>query len=219
MTDYVLNWLGRVAIADGLLSDEEIMVLNEYAVENNIDITPFIDRLRELEKHREKRVVAVNPNVVKGVEFENLVFKTLRFEPGITVKSRSADHKLGIVYGLDQRSLQPDFFVCHKSGKFFIRYWIECKYRSGCVLDMTAEQLERYMVTQHEQGDPVFIAFGSGGEPSSPRGIYLIPLDDIMELKVASKQPDGSYLINIRSLSGYRCNLKYFKSEIEKYLR
>lgn len=218
--DEVLEWLERMALADGLLSDDEVNVIREFADFAGIDADEIIGRMRDNEKLAVRKVVAVSPNVIKGIEFENYVFDFLKKIERLSVISRSADYKLGIGHNMDERSLCLDFFVSQCVGKFRVRYWLECKYRSANYkFTLPVYQLHRFFDLQNEEGHPVFIVIGNCSQPSAPSKVYLIPLDDIIEGAVGYLcDENDEYELKVSDLSDYIIDLGNLDGCILRYV-
>lgn len=216
----VLEWLERLALADGLLSDDEVVVIRRFAEFAGMDAEEIIQRMRLHEKQKVKKVVAVPPNVIKGIEFESHVFDFLNKIPAVKVLSRSADYKLGIGRNMDERSLCPDYCLLQSIGRFTVRYWVECKYRSSFFrLSLPSYQLSRYLELQKEDESPVFIVLGIGGTSACPSHIYMMPVDEIVNGTIGFLRKDkdayglkfsemDDYLISLNELDS--CILKYF---------
>ena len=215
MLDKTLEWMGKLAIVDGLLSSDEEDVIREYSYSKGIDCEEFLHDLRLKAELIETKVIPVSANVIKGIEFENYIFNKLVAYKDIKVLSRSADYKLGLGTYLDARSLEPDFLISHKIGKFKLNYWIECKYRSKVeTLKFHSQQIKRYNDVQKTSSNPVFIIYGEGGCPSKPKDIYFFALDDIISETVSDISNKGNYIIKNNKLANYKFGFDYLLSNI-----
>lgn len=218
--DEVLAWLERMALADGLLSDDEVDVIRDFADFVGLDARKIIKSMRNHEKQTVRKVVAVSPNVIKGIEFENHVFDHLKRMSGLNVLSRSADFKLGLGRNMDERSLCPDYCIAQSVGKFKVRYWLECKYRSSFeTAYLDKEQIDRFSDVETAEGYPVFVIIGVSGMPDNPEEIYLLAIDEIVETSTIEwKNGKEVYVLSLELMPDYvievsdlkECILKYF---------
>ena len=217
----VLEWLERLALADGLLSDDEVVVIRNFADFAGIDADEIIGRMKDREKMTVQKVVAVSPHVIKGIEFENYVFNYLKKIERVNVISRSADYKLGMGRNMDERSLCPDFMVSQCVGKFRVKYWLECKYRSSIeTAYLETQQIERFKDVQSAEGHPVFVLMGVGGTPDDPEDIFLMDLDEVVGSPIKElKNGKTVYTPLLEEMSECfidvcdidKCILKYFR--------
>ena len=222
MIDMTLVWMGRVAVADGHLDNTEKRIIREYGEVTGMDrgeIEDFIKSL-ELEARMHRRVVQpLRPVEVKGMKFENFVFRIISRSKDIEVESRSADYKLAPRCGrLDQRSREPDLFVRVRFGLYRPGCWIECKYRTRGELGIWMRKIRDYVRAGNERFCPVFILLGTGGIPEKPETLFLIPIGDIVSGK-ASCFREEKFNIYASSLDEYRINPTNFTEELKKYLR
>lgn len=216
--DKTIEWMGRLAIVDGLLSAEEEDVIRDYAKSIGYNCDDYLARLRKKSAEIETKVIPINANVIKGIEFENYIFNEILTHDDIKVLSRSADFKLGMGPALDERSLEPDFLLSHKYGRFALNYWIECKYRSSAeTLRFQPSQIKRYIDVQASSSNPVFLIYGEGGTPSNPERLYLFHLDDILSSKVCDISCKGYYIARSAKLSQYEIKISDIFSTIPQY--
>lgn len=219
MPDKTLDWMGRIAIADGLLSEEEETILKSYAIAHGIAYDSFITELRTKVETIETRAIAINANVIKGIEFENFIFEKINDNDNIKIISRSTDFKLGLGNSLDERSLAPDFLLSHSIGRFNIRYWLECKYRSKPnTLNLKSSQIERYLSIESKTSQPVFIMYGEGGKSTSPQDIYLFHISEVIDESIAYKTQKGNYIVNQDLLFDYHIDISKFNETIKNFM-
>ncbi|MCM1356515.1 MAG: TerB family tellurite resistance protein [Staphylococcus sp.] len=215
----VLEMMGRVAIADGLLTHEEETLIRDYASSVGIDCEDYIAQLHIEAEAMDSNVIAVHTNVLKGIEFENYIFDCLANSRNIKVESRSTDFKLGKGSSLDQRSLDPDFMISQAIGRFRIGYWVECKYRSKPgTLSFTYAQIERYRSAEQRTEQPVFILYGEGGRPTAPEKVYLFHLSDIINKVVAGMTANGNYSVKPNRLNTYIIDVMNFENIIRNFM-
>nr|WP_321496284.1 hypothetical protein [uncultured Methanolobus sp.] len=77
----------------------------------------------------------------------------------------------------------PDMVIRYKYKGKNEQFAVECKYRKntnkGKITWSKYPQMNRYRKYQEENGYPVFVVIGLGGEPESPEKMFCIPLDEI----------------------------------------
>jgi len=69
------------------------------------------------------------------------------------------------------------------------------------------EQLERYKRFEENKKMPVFMAIGTGGKASSPKSLYIIPINELdktklkkSEIKQYYKNPESKFYYDISTL-------------------
>ncbi len=116
----------------------------------------------------------------KGKKFEQFVcslFPTKTFD---LIHATSTRDDLG-GRKVEENKL-PDFRFRDKGSKN--SFWVECKFRSGKFNEKipwaTSYQFNRYKEFQvNNRSETVFVIIGFEGEPSNPKSLYCIPLDEI----------------------------------------
>lgn len=217
-----LVWMGRVAVADGHLDNSEKRIIREYGEISGLDndeVENFLKSL-ELEAAAHRRLVQpVRPEEMKGLKFENFIFRMISRLEDMEVVSRSADYKLSTHGGrLDQRSRKPDLFVRVRFGFFKPACWIECKYRSRGDLRIRMGKIKDYVKAGNDEFCPVFILFGAGGMPEKPEDLFLIPIGDIVSGK-AARFSQEKFMINASALQDYKIEPVRIAHELKKFLR
>ncbi|GCC11828.1 hypothetical protein IPdc08_01891 [archaeon] len=83
--------------------------------------------------------------------------------------------------GFINASNRPDFTLKYMPKGIY--FSVECKYRSNLYKGKynwtKKKQMDRYKQFMEEEGHPVFIVMGLGGEPNNPEKMYCVPLKDI----------------------------------------
>lgn len=203
-----LKLMGKIAIADGVLSSDEEKLIREYAASISVDSEAFIAQLRREAALNDTKVIEISSNTVKGIEFENYVLRCISKADRMKVVSRSADFKLGRLDILDERSLCPDFQISHTVGRFNVGYWLECKFRAAVnTLIIGQTQLIRYQQTEKESSNPVFIVYGEGNTPSNPSNVYIFDINDVLSEKVAKFTSKGYTILSSKLQKDYEINL------------
>ena len=76
---------------------------------------------------------------------------------------------------------QPDILLEFHHKKEPVKFWVECKWRESSnkksIQFASEKQFERYESYQKERNIPVFVAIGLGGKASSPKQLFMIPLN------------------------------------------
>ena len=121
----------------------------------------------------------------KGKQFEQYIAKL--FNPqyyAIKDWTRdNSDKRNGIYVESDK---QPDFIIRFKIKEEI--FAVECKWRSnpyrsekvnGIVVNWaSAEKIRQYQKFEKDEGIPVYIVIGLGGEPSNPDKMFCLPLSE-----------------------------------------
>lgn len=216
--DETLRWMARVALADGYLSPEEIKVMELYALSRGVDPEPVVAALQEAAGRLDPAVVPLHRNLLRGIEFENTVARRLSAMDGVRIESRSADFKRCDREIADDRSFLPDFLLRHKFGRFTLRYWLECKYRSKCGnVSFYRAQVDRYAEAQHRDCIPAFMIIGTGGKPSQPAAFHLFPIDDIVSCRCA-RMVNSSYIIPSDQMKHHIIDIESFELVVRRFL-
>lgn len=118
-------------------------------------------------------------NFAKGYLFERFVINLLPEDVYTIISATSRRDDLG--GRIIESALDPDFRIRHEPSSHVI--WLECKYRSYTYCNKVQwckhHQLERYNKFQEVvKPEKVYIIVGLGGEPSNPKHLFCIPLDN-----------------------------------------
>jgi hypothetical protein len=122
----------------------------------------------------------------KGEEFEKFVENELFSEKEYNLIHRTNNFEQN-KSRYSEDTLKPDFkFRCKKT---FQEFYVEAKYRSkfnsnDMIEIMSIDQLERFKGIQESEGIPIYIVVGYIGNPSIPDNISLIPLSELIYLKL-----------------------------------
>jgi hypothetical protein len=119
-------------------------------------------------------------NKRKGDEFEKYVVQKFNQEY-FKVKEWSSDKYVNGIYA--ETTLQPDIILEFQLRKGRKQLAIECKWRKGLYENsvdvLNRSQISRYRKFEKEKGIPVFIVVGLGGNPSSPKDLFVLPLREL----------------------------------------
>lgn len=130
------------------------------------------------EKDSSKRDV-FNANKEKGNAFEDYMIQLLGKEKGVQLVSRNSDyHKNGVSA---TENMEPDL----KFKLNDVRFSVECKWRKSFFNQEVSfaknYQIRNYNKYQIDTNQKVFVAFGIGGNPTSPEKLFLLPLAKLTE--------------------------------------
>lgn len=121
----------------------------------------------------------------KGFAFEKYVVKKFAKEY-FKIMEWTGDKFTDGIYA--ENTKQPDLVYAFTLGDSSQSFAVECKWRNKFynneVEIATAQQIKNYKAFEKKRGMPVFITLGIGGEPSSPKQLYIIPLDKIFSNKI-----------------------------------
>lgn len=119
----------------------------------------------------------------KGKAFEDFIVRL--FDENTALKRRTSDR---FVDGrLDEGSMEPDLLAELRLGSGTYPFAVECKWRSsvkdGEIQWSYEAQRERYEKYAKENDLDVFVAIGVGGEPSSPKKLFVVPLYALKDVR------------------------------------
>lgn len=189
----MLKGLATAIIDDGVVDNEEIMMLHRWL--NSIDVPTtgpahelraLIDRVcadgkvtsaerRELLAFL--RMIARHvPSSEKGYEFEKFVLSQFNKDEYRLHEWRGDKYLRG--WGGPPSNSSPDLELEHSiSGE---RFAVECKYRTHLSNKMfmwaTPIKHRKYKAYQQKTHIPVYVAFGLGGVPAAPAFFTVMPL-------------------------------------------
>ena len=197
--------LAMAIVNDGVVDNEEIALLYKLLNQYKDTKPGAVQDLKELVKQicsdeivtsKERQqllrflqgfVSSLTPNE-KGDAFEEYLITCFSKSEYRLIEWRSDKH---IPNGMYPASSQwPDIVVEHKAtGK---RIAIECKYRAtsrnGEVKwARSPDQVHNYKEYEKREKIPVFVAIGLGGEPDSPRSLYIVRLRYLKEPTITMK--------------------------------
>ena len=211
-----LVWLGRVAIADGVLSRREAEVITAFGDYYGIDVTDFLDVIEQEAATMEKEVKLIEETKQPhdaGKEFEDHVISRLLGRKFFRLLSRASDTMR------EERTKKPDLYVQLNSGIFGHRFWIECKWSSYFSLSIKKSQLRRYILPQVRGVAPVFFVFGLGGTPANPHRLYLFSLEEILKGDLTAETRDKERIfIKREKLPYFEIRAKSFVEQLRKYM-
>jgi hypothetical protein len=187
--------------ADGILTPKEEKLIREIAISEGknpeLAIRQIKSELEESLEDSETELIDVNQKA--GLDFEKFViqkfdkkfFKIRNWAGDKFVEGRYAD-----------TTTQPDIQLSLILRGQSYPLAVECKWRSepkGNFIRFANDgQLERYKTFAKKKNNPVFIALGIGGKPSSPEELYILPIQELNK-PVLHKAGIGKYRKKIDS--------------------
>jgi hypothetical protein len=172
----------EMAIADGVLTNNEKSVIKQLTTEKGLDYDEIIadaeNRISALDTDSETELI--NYNKKNGDDFEKFIVQ--KFDKKyFSIKEWAGDKYIKGNYA--KTTSQPDLLLEFKLREKSSELSVECKWRKNYYKNgvefAKKEQLERYKEFQKEKNIPVFIAIGIGGKGMSPEQFYIIPLQEI----------------------------------------
>lgn len=171
----------EVAIADGVLTNNEKALIKKISLENGLDHDLM---LKDAESELAARGIrseteVIDQNKKAGDDFEKFMVKKFDrryFELLEWTGDKYVDGQFS------KTNYQPDLLLKLKSGNYDERFSIECKWRGRFSKEISIAsegQLARYKQYQEKMNIPVFIAIGIGGTASNPKELFIVPLKDI----------------------------------------
>ena len=178
----VAKWMVKMAIADGMLSPNEELVLAEFAQLSGLQMDALFDMIRKMSPIARPEVSLVDYKSKDGRDFENHIVGYLKESDDLELLEWTGDKYFEGIY--DPRNLNPDLHLrWKKDDNTAFEFWVECKWRhhwmkddTGHYFEMDKEQLRRYRKMAKEMKQKVFVAFAYGRTGNAPREVYIIPL-------------------------------------------
>jgi hypothetical protein len=182
----------EMAIADGVLTNNERDVIKRLAETNGLDYNSIIKdaehRISNLENDSaETEIIDVSKK--NGNDFEKYIAQ--KFDRKyFTIKEWAGDKYINGVYA--ETTSHPDILFEFKLNNQTTEFSVECKWRSkyykNGIVFASIEQFKRYQDFEQSRNIPVFIAIGVGGKGGNPEDLYIVPLKSIHSNFISSDQ-------------------------------
>lgn len=199
----------EMAIADGVLTDNERKIIKQIAVEKELDYNEIISGIENqiLDSNTDSETEVIDYNKKNGDDFEKFVVQ--KFDKKyFTIKEWAGDKYVNGVYA--QTTLQPDILFEFKFKNQTVELSVECKWRSKYypkgIEFASLNQFKRYQDFERSRNIPVFIAIGVGGKGKRPEQFYIIPLKSIEsnfistdKLKDYEKRSDSDFFFDLKT--------------------
>lgn len=180
----------QVAIADGVLTENERIQLRSMATDFGMEPDSIISSAEELiaEQNIDSETEIIDVNKKSGDDFEKFIVKKFPKKYFI-VKEWAGDKYVDGIFA--ETTTNPDILL-ELQTKFDTAFVsVECKWRrefkSGSVQFAYDAQLKRYQAYEKDKGIPVFIALGIGGKPDQPDQLFVLPVKDLDGPKIKLK--------------------------------
>lgn len=197
----------EMAIADGVLTDNEKKLIEQIAIEKELDFNEIIKDLESQipNSNADSETEIINYNKKNGDDFEKFIVQ--KFDKKYyTIKEWAGDKYINGAYA--KTTPQPDILLEFKLRQKSSQLSVECKWRKNLYKNgvefAKQEQFERYKSFQSEMKIPVFIAIGIGGKGLSPEQFFIVPLAEIdsnfihiNKLKNYEKKIDSNFFFDI----------------------
>lgn len=205
-----LDWLVKVATADGLLSPTERTTIREFAKSYGIKADVILEAASKSLVGNKPEVEIIDYRAKNGLLFEKLIVSFLKDKSKFKLLSWTGDKYCNGIYDLN--NLNPDLHIQQIINGQTIDYFVECKWHhywqrseKGYFYEIYKKQLQRYRQFASKNKRIVLIAYAYGRTGDNPRGIYLVPLRAFRENKIHKVVADKKYRIdqNAESFAQY----------------
>ena len=177
--DMELDKAIQMAIADGVLSNNERSIIKQIATEKGLDYKEVIKDVEQqlAESDTESETELIDYNKKQGDDFEKFVVQKFN-KKYYRIKEWAGDKYVNGVYA--ETTTQPDILIEKETKNESAEFWVECKWRKNTngkgVQFASEEQFKRYKNYEESRKIPVFIALGIGGKGKKPEQLYVVPL-------------------------------------------
>lgn len=194
----------EMAIADGVLTDNEKKLIEQIAIEKELNFNEIIKDLENqiANSNADSETEIINYNKKNGDDFEKFIVQ--KFDNKYyAIKEWAGDKYINGTYA--KTTPQPDILLEFKLRQKSSQLSVECKWRKNLYKNgvefAKQEQFERYKNFQLDMEIPVFIAIGIGGKGQSPEQLFIVPISEI-----------DSNFIHINKLKNYekKINSNFF---------
>lgn len=204
-----LQQIIEMAIADGVITENERKIIKKLAIENNLIYEEVISQAEQQmwESSIDSETELIDYDKRNGDDFEKFIVKKFNTKY-YTVKEWAGDKYVDGIYA--DTTQQPDLRMELKLKYNTIEFSVECKWRKklpyGGIKFAYKEQFKRYKEYEKTQNIPVFIAIGIGGKGLSPESFFVIPLRELesnfIPYKILMKNKrkiDGDFFFDIKT--------------------
>ena len=210
-----LDWLIKVATADGLLSPTERTTIREFAKSYGIKADVILEAASKSLVGNKPEVEIIDYRAKNGLLFEKLIVSFLKDKSKFKLLSWTGDKYCNGIYDLN--NLNPDLHIQQIINGQTIDYFVECKWHhywqrseKGYFYEIYKKQLQRYRQFASKNKRVVLIAYAYGRTGDNPRGIYLVPLRAFRGNKIHKVVADKKYRIEQNSESFAQYMENYF---------
>ena len=172
----------EIAIADGVLTQNEKNIIRKITDKKGLDFNEVIKNVEQKisDSEMESETEIVDHNKKQGDDFEKFIIQ--KFDKKYyRIKEWAGDKFVKGVYA--ETTQQPDILVELHLKSETANLWVECKWRQSSnaksIQFAGEEQFERYKQYEKTKNIPVFVAIGIGGKGSSPKQLFIVPLQKV----------------------------------------
>ena len=189
----------EMAIADGILTDNERKIIKKMSIEQGLDYKEIIKNTEKKlsESQFESETELIDYNKKKGYDFEKFIVQKFN-KKYFHIKEWAGDKYVNGIYA--ETTTQPDLLLEFNLEHNTYLFSVECKWRHNLYeegLEFAKEdQFNRYKNYEKTKKIPVFIAIGIGGKADSPKNLYIVPLKSL-----------ETNLIDLEKLKKYKRNV------------
>jgi cell division protein FtsL len=204
-----LDKVVEMAIADGILTENERKIIKKIATEQEMDYNEIIKNAEKKlsESKFESETELIDYNKKKGDDFEKFIVQKFN-KKYFRIKEWAGDKYVKGIYA--ETTPQPDLLLEFNLNQNKYPFAVECKWRQnfykGGIEFAKKDQFNRYKNYEETKNIPVFIAIGIGGKAASPENIFIVPLRSIetnfikiKELKKYEKDSDKYFYYDIKT--------------------
>ena len=207
--DMELDKAIQMAIADGVLSNNERNIIKQIATEKGLDYKEVIKDVEKqlAESDMESETELIDFRKKQGDDFEKFIVQ--KFDKKYyKLKEWAGDKYINGVYA--ETTQQPDLKLELKADGELHPFSVECKWKqtskASGVIFCSEDQFKRYKAFEKEKEIPVFIALGIGGKGTSPEQLHIVPLRFLdsnfipqKTLKICEKEMNQNFYYNLEN--------------------
>jgi hypothetical protein len=199
----------EIAIADGVLTNNEKTIIRKITEKKGLDFNEVIKNVEQqmAESNDESETELINYNTKNGYDFEKFIVQ--KFDKKFfKVMEWTSDKFVDGVYS--KKNEDPDILLELKANGKLYTFAVECKWRQTLLPEgiefAGKEQFQRYKKYEESKDIPVFVAIGIGGKASSPNKLFVVPLRklssnfiDREKLQIFTKSVDGDFYYDLKN--------------------
>ncbi|MDR2009267.1 MAG: hypothetical protein LBQ22_02145 [Bacteroidales bacterium] len=171
----------NLAIADGVLTENEKNELISFANKNSLDGEAIISEAEERIKvlSTKNEVEKIDYSQKNGIDFEKYVVEKFN-RKYFSIKKWRGDKYINGRYAED--TPEPDLLIEFKLGESKFIFAVECKWRQHYYkggFEFSQKDFEKYKQYEIETNTPVFTVIGMGGTGKNPDHLYILNFRNI----------------------------------------
>jgi hypothetical protein len=188
-----LDQLIEMAIADGVLTENEKNKIRELSEKHNLNQEEQIQRaeLKLQEQNIDSETELIDYAKKNGNDFEKHIIQRFN-KKYFKIKNWAGDKYVKGHYA--ETTPQPDITFDFILREEVTKLAVECKWRKKLYkngVEIAKEkQFDQYKQFEKTMNMPVFIAVGLGGTGIAPENVYIVPLRELRSNFITSKKLD-----------------------------